>query len=495
MQAAVAFAVGVGSGTCGQATFRAQVGWALAAAGLVAAILFARHRCVRRASLLLALIALGLLRTTVPSPFPEWLLRRPPFLHEITGTVVSYPSFGERHVTFTVRLDVIPAHVRVTWLQDEGVTTPIRYGDRLRLVGTIRLPEPFSGFDYPAYLARRGVFATMIVEDGEGIDCIGRSGNPILVHGDRLRQRLLCYMRDALSPTDAALAQGLLLGDRSALSDEVEDAFRRTGLMHVLAVSGLHLGIVLAGAWFVLRRLGVRPLIAYPMVGVLVLLVLWVVGPRVSLLRATLLFAFLGLGSVLADLGLILRRSIRPMNGLASAAIVLLALHPGELFDAGFQLTFAATAGILVVVSPSFRLKWEPWIEGAAGRTPFRAGVRYALTLILISLAAQAGAAPIVAWHFHAFHPLVGLANLVVIPLVTVALGFGFFATALSGSFMLSLLAVPFAWLLRALSWVVQVLAGFPLTELVASHGFAAWLAALAGFTFLAWRYSEEWSL
>jgi len=197
------------------------------------------------------------------------------------------------------------------------------------------------------------------LKEGNGsVAFIGERGG-ILRIGDGIRQSILSRLREGLSSDDAALAQGLLLGDRSALPDEIEEAFRKTGLMHVLAVSGLHLGIVLGGVWFILRRLGTRPAIAYPLVGTVVLIVLWIVGPRVSLIRAGLLFGFLALGSVLADFGLITKGSIRPLNGLASAGLAILAANPGQLYDAGFQLTFAATGAILVALLPKFG--WQEW--------------------------------------------------------------------------------------------------------------------------------------
>lgn len=263
--------------------------------------------------------------------------------------------------------------------------------------------------------------------------------------------------------------------------------------MHVLAVSGLHLGIVLAGAWFALRRAGVRSAVAYPVVGLLVLLVLWIVGPRVSLVRASLLFAFLGLGSVLADLGLILRRTVDPLNGLAAAAVVILALRPTELYEAGFQLSFAATAGILIVVSSGFRGRWQRWIRSVSDRSgrlaPF---VRYALTLIAISAAAQASVAPVVAWHFGTFHPLQLGLNLFVVPLVTLALWIGLPGILLLASTGAVFCVAPFGWLMRALSWIVEMSARIPLVECSVSRWFGLWLAALVAFLLLALRYTSD---
>jgi competence protein ComEC len=487
---AVAFVAGAGLGTSVGDAIPIVAWWGFAVGSAGIGLLLRRHSRVCRTGLLLSLFALGAVRGGVaPASFPDSLLRRAAFLHELTGTVVSYPSLGARHLAFTFQPDVLPACVRVTWFPSSERDRSLLYGDRLILVGTARLPEAFSGFDYPAYLARRGTFATMIVEGSEGIVPLGDwSGSAVLRMGDRVRQTLLTRLGTVLTAADVALAQGLLLGDRTALSEQAETSFRRIGLMHVLAVSGLHLGILLAGAWLVLRRVGLRPTIAYPVAGCLVACALWVVGPRVSLVRAAVLFAFLGVGSVLCDLGLVLRRTVRPLNGVAAAGLLIVAIRPGALFDAGFQLTVAATAAILVAMSPTFA--WRRWLDRTGGR-PFlgRRPVRGALTLLAVSVAAQAGAAPVVAIHFGALHPLAILANLLVVPLVAVTLWAGFLAAFVSGTSALPVAAIPFGGLLRGLSSWVNMLGRIPQVEMSVRPWVGWWLAALIGFAGIVGAY------
>jgi len=456
----------------------------VAAGVLIVLVVVLRQSSWRRWALLGGVLAVAILVSVRETPVPTWLRRRAPEIAEVTGTIVTYPSLGVDRATFTLRPDTLPAGLRVTWLTEDRAPPSVGYGDRWRLVGSVRLPEVFDGFDYPAYLARQGIFATMTVEDDRGVRSDEVAGRGILRAGDGIRRRVIEQLREALGAEAAALAQGLLLGDRAALSDDVEDSFEVTGLMHVLAVSGLHLGIVLAGIWFGLRRLGWRPLLTYPVVGLVVLLILWIVGPRVSLLRASLLFAFLGLGSVLADLGWILRRSIDPLNGLAAAAIVLLALSPGQVLDAGFQLSFAATAGILLAVSPGVRERWGAWVEGVAGRAGrFAPVARWTLTSVVVSAAAQAGVASVVAWHFGTFHPLLVGLNLLVVPLVTLALAVGVPTVLLLGLGAPHFLAAPFGWVLGALSGAVCLGKRLPLVALPMTRVAAIWLAVLVAFT------------
>ncbi|GAI02586.1 unnamed protein product, partial [marine sediment metagenome] len=212
----------------------------------VTCVLLARVRRVFLVGLLVVIALLGGLRTQTSKPPTEELYRRAIYLREVTGTVVSYPDLGEGYTAFILAPDHLSAKIRVTCFWNEEDQERIFYGDRLHLVGAVEVPEYFDDFDYRAYLARQGVFATMAV-GGEGqMEGIGTAGSRILRFGDNLRQKLLERLDQILPSVEAGLAHGLLFGERASLSDEVEEAFRRTGLMHLLAVSGLHLGIFLA---------------------------------------------------------------------------------------------------------------------------------------------------------------------------------------------------------------------------------------------------------
>ena len=457
--------------------------------GLATGVAFRRWPHARRAALLAAVVCLGVVRVASVRPFPEWLFLRTPSLKEIEGTVVSYPSLGTSYVTFTLRPDVLPGRLRVTWFHDAPPFGAVQYGDRVRLSGSAEIPEAFDGFDYPDYLARQGIFATMAVGE-EGLERTGTADPSVWRWGDRLRQSILARLDRCLAPDESAMARSLLFGDRTALPEGIEAAFSRTGLMHLLAVSGLHLGVFLGGAWWALRRVGLRPRWAYPAVGLLVLVALWIVGPRVSLVRASLLFGFLALGSVLADLGLILRRSIRPMNGLAAAAIAVLAMRPGALYDAGYQLTFAATASILIVFSPP--LDWHRRIAEYAerfGRT--RRPIRWVLTLAAVATAAQAGAAPVIAWHFESIHSLALAANLLVVPLAGLALWCGFGGILLSGTSLLPYAIVPFSLVLKGMKAIVVALSTIPVSRIAVPRWMGVWLGALIAYAFSAAIYSR----
>jgi len=458
------------------------------------ALLAKRWPRVLRAAALAAVCLLGVVRVVSLPTFPEWLILRAPELRELTGVVASYPEIGTDRIGLVLQPDGLPGRLDITWYESPETVGIVHRGDRVAVAGRTRLPEVFDGFDYPRYLARRSIFATMSLEGADALRVESPSRSMVGV-GDRLRQAIIASLREHLSPMELAMAQSLLFGDRSALPEDIEEAFSHTGLMHLLAVSGLHLGIFLGGIWWVLRTLGLRPRFTYPLVGLLVLLVLWVVGPRVSLVRAALLFAFLGLGSVLADLGLVLRRWVHPLNALAAAAVVILAMRPGTLYEAGFQLTIAATASILIAFASNggwataLLQKVQPNGRWAALR-------RHILQLLLVAAAAQAGATPIIAWHFGAIHPMAILANVVVVPLAGVALWCGLAGILLLGAGAGGWAILPLGWLLTALRLIVVMLARIPLSAVSVQGWMALWIGALVAFAVLAaaYSFSDPWS-
>jgi competence protein ComEC len=482
---ALVFAAGIATGTALGPDLPIAVPLSVAAGATALAL---RRSRARYAWFAVAILSFGTSIALCPAEFPSWLLTRTSGLREITGTVVSYPEWGGNRVRFVLRPESLPGRVLVDWRRADSDPPDLFYGDRVVVSGTARLPEVFDGFDYPSYLHRQGIFATVFAES-----CVVTGvSTGWLRAGDVLRQRLLERLSDRLSASELALAQSLFFGDRSALDDEVETAFSRSGMMHLLAVSGLHLGILLAGFWFVLRRLGLRPAVSYPVVACVALAFLWLVGPRVSLLRASLLFCFLASGSVLADLGWILRRSIRPLDGLAAAAILLLILRPSSLLDVGFQLTFAATWALLWIGRmPRWKAARERWSlrHAARCRWPLRRGGE----LLLVSLSAQAGAAPVIALHFGALHPWSALAGLAAIPLAAASLWFGLLTVLLSSVPVLGqVTARTLGGCLAALTWAIGTFGALPGSEIAVSPVLGVWMIGATLFLLLGANYSSS---
>jgi competence protein ComEC len=226
-------------------------------------------------------------------------------------------------------------------------------------------------------------------------------------------ERLRAVARDRtemLFGAQAPLAASVLLAQREGLDHEVRERFARAGLSHLLAISGLHVGLVcgilvLLGSLLRLGRRGSALLAAAGTVGYVLLL-----GAPHSAVRAALQLVLLLAGTML-------QRPTRPEALIATAALVILALEPAALLGAGFQLSFAGVAGLLALRPPLLRLLQGPRASGVLGR-----GRRWLADAVATSMAATLATAPVVAWHFGQVSPIGVVANLVGIPLLSLTL-------------------------------------------------------------------------
>jgi competence protein ComEC len=223
--------------------------------------------------------------------------------------------------------------------------------------------------------------------------------------------------------------EAVTLGLRQGLDSETRDLFSRSGVYHILAVSGLHVGIIAFILYTVLGALRV-PRRGIPIIIVAVLFIYsFVADLKPSVIRASIMASiFL--------IGLVLERKTHPLNLLGIALLVVLIADPHAPQDLSFQLSFAATASILLILCR------YPMTSKNALR-------RWLLKPLLISLSAQAGTAPIVAYHFFRLPLLSALVNLYVVPAVTVSIALAFASQAST------LISLSVARILAAANWLV----------------------------------------
>jgi competence protein ComEC len=347
------------------------------------------------------------------------------------------------------------------------------YGQRLRLEGNPAAPagqrNP-GGFNYAAYLETNGVGAVITARGWEVEELPGRGGNLLLYGAHQVRERAAQVLHTHLPDREAGLVTGLLLGDRRAVSEETVDAYRRLGLAHLLAVSGLHVGFVAAFALFLARRMvrGRSP--SFPAI-VAILVVLGYVlltGGRPPVWRAALTMT---LALFAAEAG----RERDGLQALATAMLLMLFFRPLWLFGLSFQFSFLATAGILLL---------SPRIEPYLTRLP-----RQVSGMMAVTLSAQLAVLPLQAAHFGLVSVLAVPLNLICVPLVGVAMALGL-AALLIGSFSIPL-AAPFLWsalpLLAFLERIPQIPSTWPFAAFYvpAIHP-VMWLAYLGIFLLLA---------
>jgi len=339
-------------------------------------------------------------------------------------------------------LGLAPISPNINRLPRSSVLSNLRYGDLVEVVGQLRQPQGKrneGGFDYRAYLARKGVFGTIYVRDAADVKKIGAGGGYFWMRWmDNLRRKVEGIFEQTMkdAPIYASVLKGIILGQKQALPEDTLLTFKNSGVMHILAVSGLHVGMI-AFAGFLLFNLLLKPFrlsekYTYALTTGLVILYACIVGYRPSVIRASVII-------ILYFIAKIIDRDADLLNLLGLAALLLLLFNATSLWDVGFQLSFVTTAAIIYFMS-----KWETLFRLLPQSKPFQYAKKYFLLPLGVSTSAQVASQPIIARHFNFIYPIAILTNIaavwVVWYIVCVA-----FTTIITGLIWIPL-ASPFAY-------------------------------------------------
>jgi competence protein ComEC len=384
---------------------------------------------------LAALLALGafLIHLRLHPTIPPYHISNIPDRHTVmlTGTIYRPPQREEGKTVVYLMAEGVsqgdmmnPATGRVRITVRDPVV-PLRYGYRVRLTTKLYLPRNFhnpGSFDYEGYLRRKGVLVTGYVRDGDQIEIVSTErGNPLLRRFDRWREMIEHFLDANTSPPGRGMLKALLIGERGEIPNEVREAFVAAGAVHILAISGLHLGIIVTLFFFAIKgilRLSERVLLRYDIRKVAALATfppllayILITGFPISTIRAGIM-ASCFLASILIN------RHRNTLNTLAFAAFIILLASPTSLSDPSFQLSFASVLGIIVLTPPLYRFLFPqdplaPLIPRRGER--FKRGI--ALSFIA-SFAAIVVTSPIVAFHFHRVSAMGLVSNAIIIPIV-----------------------------------------------------------------------------
>lgn len=280
---------------------------------------------------------------------------------EVTGIVADAPEMTSREGIwrFPLRVERLTvgdadwraadARLFTVWVEPGEVPA---YGDRVTLSGFLRRPEGRRNpgeFDFPAYLRVNGFAAEFFVEGGAraGRVVARGEGNPVMALALRCRDWIAATVTGDLEddPVTASAIRTMMLGTREKTPEEIVEAFRASGTMHVFAVSGLHVGLFAAIAWFFLRTLGLRRGCAVALSVGLMFFYVYVTGLRPSAWRAAIMSTLL-LAAPLA------KRESNLLNGLGAAALLLTAWDTMQLFQPGFVLSFGVLLALAFLYEP-----------------------------------------------------------------------------------------------------------------------------------------------
>lgn len=399
-----------------------------------------------RAPLLgLFLIGLGmtnLLRLTTPIA-PDDLrqqLTEAPVLATVRGTLSETPNLrlhehdGKELVRTLVTLRVSALRTNDEWKPAFGqvlvttqgeLTQPLFGGEEVEIYGVLGPPPSAMAdglFNYRTYLARQNIYYQLKTT---AADWHGLNPNVTPPFADRFIAWAKNQLAYGLPAPDEPLRLlwAMTLGWKTALTGEVSEPFMKTGTMHIFAISGLHIALI-AGILVSLLR-GLR--VPRGGCGLVVIPLLWfytaATGWQPSAIRSTLMMTIVVGGWALA-------RPSDLLNSLAAAAFIILLWQPQQLFQASFQLSFFVVLSIALFVPPlqrwlDQRLAYDPLLPPEViprWKRTRRWLLRAAAMSFATSLAAWLGALPLTAYYFHIFSPVTLLANLLIVPLSSLAL-------------------------------------------------------------------------
>lgn len=388
----------------------------------------------------------------------------------VTGMVISDPEPGNRATTLrlsaqSVLTDGNRHDVGGEVLVRIPATSDYRYGDILSLTGRLESPKPSGDFDYPAFLARQGIHSIMSFP---GVQLLDRGqGWPPLQWLHTVRCALMQSLNRVLPEPHSAIAIGILLGMKSGIPADFNRALSETGTTHILAISGLNLTIVLgimlgAVVWLIGRYGYIYVWLTMAGMWSYVLLT----GMQPTVVRA----AVMGSMFLTAEF---FGRQKSAVNALVFTVAVMAGFQPQVLWQADFQMSFMAMAG-LVMLAPDWQKRGRDYVSRAFGGEAFQAK---AFTFLSDSLAVTAAATvavyPVIAYYFDivslvglpaTFFAALALPGIIITSAVTAAAG---------------LVALPVGWIggwadwlfISYLTWVVRSFHALPLSSVQVTWG------------------------
>jgi len=327
----------------------------------------------------------------------------------IKGIVNSEPNVGETKTSYILQTEQITTNGIQKSLTAKVILNTLNsnsrydYGEEIIVTGTLTIPKGRrnpGGFDYRNYLAQSGVSATVFALKEDIKDNLLNKANIFVKTGLMLREKIVNVIKRSMPSEQAALLNGMLIGYREDLSDEVQKAFSDSGLTHIMAVSGANVAFIVFPLIFLFRKVIKLKLKTSNIIviGVLVIFT-YITGFQPSVLRAVIM-------ATVVLVGQMLMRETDIYTTISFSAILLLLYNPSTLFNIGFQLSFVATLSIVLLCKNIKRV------------ISFKYLPNIITDVISITLAAQIGVLPIIILYFNNVSLISIVSNVLVIPIV-----------------------------------------------------------------------------
>ena len=316
----------------------------------------------------------------------------------------------------------------------------------------IEKPSNPSEFDYASYLGRKGIGSRHFI--GKKAELLGNHPSHNTTYWiENLRYSISLQLKEKIpDPRSNQVAQALLLGQKQFLDQDTKTAYSQSGVMHVLAVSGLHVGIIYLFLMFLIKPFGLKK-VGLKSYLIFVVFCIWlyalITGMSPSVLRAATMFTLITFGQM---------RERKPsiFNVLAFSAILMITLNPELIFEVGFQLSYLAVGGI-VLIHPLVARLWTPATKVS----------EYIWQLIAVSISAQLATFPLTVYYFHSFPTFFLLGNIVVLPMAFLVMQIGVPLVIFSWvPFLSDFLGILVSYLILVQNWLIDLIQKLPFSQL-----------------------------
>jgi len=351
----------------------------------------------------------------------------------IEGIIYKPPEVLENKTRLYIDVEKISnrataGKVKITLYRD---TTDANYTDSVRIRDVkLHIPRNFKnpgGFDYKKYMEDQGIYVIGSISKGNQIEVLDKDKGGILSYIYKSKERMSLFLEKNAPPEESSILKTMVFGERTAISREMRNIFSSTGIAHLLAVSGLHVGFVAFAAFLIFRKffsflflnfyrrlflVGAVQRFAAFFTFFPVLYYSLLVGDSPSAVRA-------GIMTVVYLLSLVLYRESNVYNTLSLAAMIILIWHPPSLFSIGFQLSFIA---VLSIAYGFTRFRFEPSPLSPSVATGFSLRKfflrhRWLYNYIISSIFATIGTLPLIVYHFNIVSIIGLIVNIIAIPI------------------------------------------------------------------------------
>lgn len=359
-------------------------------------------------------------------PFPE-----PKYSEaRIIGTAEKIDLKRQGRINFTLSCDLVYAkgnlfRGKFNFLcsvydvneKTEKLFSELKVGNKIKLTGTLQRPRDERNpgeFDYQKYLSAKNISGIVSVYHADSVQVVSQEISYFKNAFFEIRKSIDERITALHNKTTAALLRGLILADRSMIDYQVNDYFINAGVVHVLSVSGLHVGYVVLIFLVVFNRFNIFTRYTLTFLGLLFYLI--ITGADSPVFRSTVMaFALLAAPAT--------GREYNSLNSLSLSALVILLISPKEMFNPSFQLSFSAILSLILIYPPM-----KKFVEGLNIRPN---ALKWFALFSVTSIAAQLGTLPFTLTYFHRLSVSALFANIIVIPVSGAIVGLGILTVAI----------------------------------------------------------------